>query len=85
MYLQKEADEAETLQESRRKRVEEKAKNQKDVEEALEDQDQTLIEAMHSTGGADSMKGDRDPVDASAFEFGPKDDETNGHREADDE
>jgi hypothetical protein len=85
MYLQKEADEAETLQESRRKRVEEKAKNQKDVEEALEDQDQTLIEAMHSTGGADAMKGDRDPVESSAFEFGPKGDETNGHREADDE
>lgn len=85
MYLQKEADEAETLQESRKKRVEEMAKNQKDVEEALEDQDQTLIEAMHSTGGADAMTDDRDPVEASAFEFGPNGDETNGHREGEDE
>jgi hypothetical protein len=85
MFLQKEADEAETLQESRRKRVEEKAKNQKDVEEALEDQDQTLIEAMHSTGGADAMKRDRDAVDASAFEFGPDGDATNGHQEDKDE
>ncbi|GAB3321434.1 hypothetical protein [Haloplanus salinarum] len=75
MYLQKEADEAETLQESRQKRVREKAKNQKDVEAALEDQDQTLIEAMHSTNGADSMNRDRDPVDGSAFEFGPDDDQ----------
>jgi len=85
MYLQKEADEAETLQESRRKRVEEKAKNQKDVEEALEEQDQTLIEAMHSTGGADRMDRDRDPAEESAFEFGPDGDPSNGHREVEDE
>ncbi|WP_049934691.1 hypothetical protein [Haloplanus natans] len=87
MYLQKEADEAETLQASRRKRVEEKAKNQKDVEEALEEQDQTLIEAMHSTGGADRMKAARESVDSGAFEFGPDRDSNlaNGHQEADDE
>jgi len=86
MYLQKEADEAETLQESRRKRVEEKAKNQKDVEEALEEQDQTLIEAMHSTGAADRMNSDGDPTSGDGFEFGPRDgDPSNGHREGEDE
>lgn len=85
MYLQKEADEAETLQESRKKRVREKAKNQKDVEQALEDQDQTLIEAMHSTNGADSMNRDPDPTDHDTLEFDPDGDPSNGHREDDDE
>jgi hypothetical protein len=84
MYMQREADEAETLQESRQKRVREKAKNQKHIERALEDQDQTLIEAMHSPRGADVDDSDSDEPLSDEFDLAPRE-LSNGHGGDDEE
>jgi hypothetical protein len=89
MFLTKEADEAETLRESRQKRVQEMAKNEKHVEKELEARDSTLIQEMHDPDGVavaadDSGSGDTD------MEFDPDledadDARTNGHAKGGDD
>jgi len=46
MYLHKEYQEAKTIEEARSRNVQLQAKNERDVEDALEEQDRTLIESM---------------------------------------
>jgi hypothetical protein len=85
MFLTKEADEAETLRESRKKRVQEMAKNEKHVEEELEERDKTLIQSMHDPRGV-ATTGDT-PADTD-MEFDPElEDEarTNGHAKGGDD
>ena len=76
MFLTKEADEAATLQESRKKRIREAAKNEKHVERELEERDATLVEEMHTPGGI-GTEADLGDVDG-ALEFVPDDQAKNG-------
>jgi hypothetical protein len=88
MFLTKEADEAETLRQSRQKRVQEMAKNEKHVEKELEARDSTLIQEMHDPRGVAVASGDSSDTD---MEFDPEledadDARTNGHaKRGDDE
>jgi hypothetical protein len=86
MFLTKEADEAETLRESRKKRVQEMAKNEKHVEKELEERDKTLLQEMHDPRGVATV-GSGGSGDAD-MEFDPElEDEarTNGHAKGGDD
>jgi len=86
MYLTKQADEAETLQESRKKRVQEAAKNEKHTERELEEKDKTLIQEMYDPRGV-ATAGDAPSGGStnSDVEFGPETERAkNGHAEGDD-
>jgi len=80
LYMATEADEATTLQESRQKRVEERAKNERDVEKALEERDTTLVEEMESP---ESGSGVVDAADMSEWGFDDMPEATNGEADGD--